>query len=46
MKATHDRYQAQLKAILTPEQYARMSQLKADHHHGKMKDGGKMKMKG
>ena len=47
MKAAHDRYEAQLKTILTPEQFAKMSQLKADHHHhGKMKDGGKMKMKG
>ena len=44
MKAAHDRYQTQFKAILTPEQYAKFSQMKADHHgHGK--DGGKMKMK-
>ena len=44
MKAAHDRYQAQFKAILTPEQFAKFSQMKADHHgHGK--DGGKMKMK-
>jgi protein CpxP len=46
MKAAHDRYETQLKAILTPEQYAKMDKLKAEHHgHGKMKDGGKMKMK-
>ena len=44
MKAAHDRYEAQLKAILTPEQFAKMDKLKAEHHgHGK--DGGKMKMK-
>ena len=47
MKAAHDRYEAQMKTILTPEQFAKMSQMKADHHnHGKMKDGGKMKLKG
>ena len=47
MRAAHDRYEAQLKTILTPEQFAKMSQLKADHHHhGKMKDGGKVKQKG
>ena len=46
MKAAHDRYEAQLKTILTPEQFAKMDKLKAEHHgHGKMKDGGKMKMK-
>ena len=46
MKAAHDRYEAQLKAILTPEQFAKMDKLKDEHHgHGKMKDGGKMKMK-
>ena len=47
MKAAHDRYEAQMKTILTPEQFAKMIQMKADHHnHGKMKDGGKMKLKG
>jgi protein CpxP len=47
MKAAHDRYEAQLKTILTPEQYAKMDKMKAEHHggHGKMHDGGKMKMK-
>ena len=45
MKAAHDRYEAQLKAILTPEQFAKMSQLKADHHHGKAQGPGKMKAK-
>ncbi|GAA4052832.1 hypothetical protein GCM10022409_44710 [Hymenobacter glaciei] len=44
MKAAHDRYETQLKAILTPEQYAKMDKLKGEHHgHGK--DGGKMKVK-
>ena len=44
MKAAHDRYQSQLKTILTPEQYAKMDQMKSQHHgHGR--DGGKMKMK-
>jgi protein CpxP len=44
MKAAHDRYEAQLKTILTPEQYAKMDKLKAEHRgHGK--DGGKMKVK-
>ena len=42
MKAAHDRYEAQLKTVLTPEQYAKFDQLKAEHHgHGK----GKMKAK-
>ncbi|MCC3153971.1 hypothetical protein Q3A66_13595 [Hymenobacter sp. BT770] len=46
MKAAHDRYEAQLKTILTPAQYAKMDKLKAEHHgHGKMQGGGKMKMK-
>ena len=44
MKAAHDRYEAQLKVILTPEQYAKF-QLKEDEHHDKMKDGGKVKGK-
>ena len=44
MKAAYDRYEAQLKTILTPEQFAKMDKMKAEHHgHGK--DGGKMKMK-
>ena len=44
MKAAHDRYEAQLKTILTPEQFAKMDKMKAEHHgHGK--DGGKMKVK-
>ena len=44
IKAAHDRYEAQMKAILTPEQFAKLGQLKAEHH-GHDKDGGKMKMK-
>ena len=44
MKAAYDRYEAQFKTILTPEQFAKMDKMKAEHHgHGK--DGGKMKMK-
>ena len=44
MKAAHDRYEAQLKTILTPEQFAKMDKMKTEHHgHGK--DGGKTKMK-
>ena len=44
-KAAHDRYHAQLKAILTPEQYAKFNQLKAEHHdQDKAKGAGKAKM--
>lgn len=44
MKAIHDRYEAQFKAILTPEQYDKMNKMKAEHNgHGK--DGNKMKTK-
>ena len=43
MKAAHDRYEAQMKTILSAEQYAKF-QLKKDEHHDKAK-GGKMKMK-
>ncbi|WP_051718747.1 hypothetical protein [Hymenobacter sp. IS2118] len=46
MQASRQRYQTQLKSILTADQYAKMSQMKDEHRgHGKMKDGGKMKMK-
>ena len=46
MKAAHDRYEAQFKTILTPEQFAKMDKMQQEHRgHGKMKDGGKMKMK-
>ena len=31
-KAAHDRYEAQLKAILSAEQYTKFTQLKAAHH--------------
>ena len=44
MKAAYDRYEAQLKTILTPEQFAKMDKMKAEHH-GHDKEGGKMKMK-
>ena len=44
MKAAHDRYETQLKTILTPEQFAKFQQ-KEDQHHDKIKAGGKMKMK-
>lgn len=44
MKAAHDRYEAQLKTILTPEQYAKFDKMKDEHRgHGKMHDGGKTK---
>ncbi|WP_426061517.1 hypothetical protein [Hymenobacter sp. B1770] len=46
MKAAHDRYQAQLKTILTADQYAKLSQLKQEHRgHSKTKDSSKMKAK-
>jgi len=46
MKASHDKYEAQLKAILTPEQYTKMGQMKTEHHgHGKGQGAGKMKVK-
>jgi Spy/CpxP family protein refolding chaperone len=46
MKASHEKYQAQLKTILTPEQYAKFDQLKGEHRgHGGKGQGGKMKMK-
>ena len=38
MKAAHDRYETQLKTILTPAQFTKMSQMKAEHHgHGRDK---------
>ena len=46
MKASHEKYAAQLKAILTPEQYAKFDKMKDEHHgHGKGQGGGKMKVK-
>ena len=46
MKAAHERYEVQLKQILTPEQYAKFQQKKDEQRdHNKMKDGGKMKVK-
>ena len=37
MKAAHDRYENQLKAIMTPAQYAKFGQLNDKHHgHGNM----------
>lgn len=46
MKAAHERYNAQLKTILTPEQYAKFDKMKDEHHgHGKMQGGGKTKVK-
>ncbi|WP_201978665.1 DUF4890 domain-containing protein [Hymenobacter rubidus] len=45
MKASHEKYQAQLKSILTPEQYAKFDKMKDEHHgHGKGQ-GGKTKVK-
>ncbi|GAB3334094.1 hypothetical protein ACFQT0_19835 [Hymenobacter humi] len=44
-KAAHQRYEAQLKSILTADQYTKFAQLKQEHRgHGKGQ-GGKMKMK-
>ena len=44
MKAAHERFQAQLKTILTPEQFAKFDQMK-EEHHGNLKGAGKMKVK-
>lgn len=45
-KAAYDRYQAQLKEILTAEQYTKFSQMKEDHKaHSKMQGPGVGKMK-
>lgn len=47
MKAAHERYTAQLKQILTPEQFAKFDQMKDEHHgHGKgPAQGSKFKAK-
>ena len=46
MKASHEKYQAQLKTILTPAQYAKFDQMKDEHHgHGRGQGGGKTKVK-
>ena len=46
MKAAHDRYEAQLKSILTAEQFARFDKMKAEHRNpNKLKNGGKTKTK-
>lgn len=46
MKASHEKYAAQLKAILTPEQYAKFDKMKDEHRgHGKGQGGGKTKVK-
>lgn len=46
MKASHEKYAAQLKSILTPEQYAKFDKMKDEHRgHGKMQPGGKTKVK-
>ena len=46
MKAAYERYTAQLKSILTAEQYAKFDQMKEEHHgHGNTKGVGKMKVK-
>ncbi|OGX84712.1 hypothetical protein [Hymenobacter glacialis] len=45
-QAAHGRYESQLKAILTADQYAKLGQLKAERRsNAKLKDGGKMKAK-
>lgn len=43
-KAAHERYQAQLKIVLTPEQFAKFNQMK-DEHRGHDHGGGKTKAK-
>ncbi|MDO7847547.1 hypothetical protein Q5H92_14350 [Hymenobacter sp. M29] len=46
MKASHEKYEAQLKSILTPDQYAKFDKMKDEHRgHGKMQGGGKTKVK-
>ncbi len=46
MQASRQRYQTELKSILTADQYAKMSQMKDEHRgQGKMKNGGKTKVK-
>ena len=46
MKASHEKYNAQLKAILTPEQFAKFGQLKLAHRgHGQMPGGDQAKVK-
>lgn len=44
MKAARGRYDAQLKSIFTPEQYAKFDKLK-DEHKGHGRDAGKLKTK-
>jgi Spy/CpxP family protein refolding chaperone len=47
MKAVKDRYKAQIKEVLTAEQYAKYEQLKDDQKgKGRAQGQGKMKMKG
>ena len=47
MKAVRDKYDAELKAVLTPAQFAKLQAERAEHR-GEMKEkrAGKMKMKG
>lgn len=46
MTAAQQRYESQLQTILTPEQYTKMNQLKAEHRsHDKAKGNGKQKAK-
>ena len=46
LKAVHDRYEAQLKSILTAEQFARFDKMKAEHRNpNKLKNGGKTNTK-
>ena len=46
MKTARAKYDGQLKAVLTPAQYAKLQAHRAEHRDEKMKEhGGKMKMK-
>ena len=44
MKAARDKYDGQLKAVLTPEQFAKLQAKRAEHHNHD-KESGKMKGK-
>lgn len=45
MKAAHERYTAQFKQILTPEQFAKFDQMKNEHHGKGQAQGGRTKSK-
>ena len=45
MKAGHAKYQAQLQAVLKPDQYSKLLALKQEHSHKGGKHGDKSKTK-